>query len=400
MTNNSKKIYFRHRFFTSFAFSMIFSVTSIYYIDKIGLNPLQLVMVGTVLEISYFLFEVPTGIVADIYSRKLSIIIGLILTGLGFIIEGAIPLFFTVIISQILWGIGATFLSGAVEAWITDEVGVDNVQHLFLTGAQFSQLAALLGIIASMLLGYVSLQLPIVCGGLIFIVLVLHHIYFLQEANFVPLLNENRESYRSLYVTFIKGLQFIKQKRVLLLSIIITLFYGLYSEGIDRLWNMHFLNNIKLPLIFNLKPVLWFGIINICSMLIMIFITSKIKNKLLDSNNSQQINMIIVLNALLVISILTFAFVTNFYLGVLAVWSIKVLRKVNRPILSAFINQHIESSVRATVLSTISQFDAFGQILGGPIIGFIALKISVSFALAFSALILLPVVFIFIQLKN
>ena len=47
-------------------------------IDGVGAisAPLQLVLVGTTLELACFLFEIPTGIVADLYSRRLSVVIG------------------------------------------------------------------------------------------------------------------------------------------------------------------------------------------------------------------------------------------------------------------------------------------------------------------------------------
>jgi DHA3 family tetracycline resistance protein-like MFS transporter len=57
-------------------FSMIFTASAVYQVSVAGLTPLQLVLVGTTLETSVFLFEVPTGIVADVYSRRLSILIG------------------------------------------------------------------------------------------------------------------------------------------------------------------------------------------------------------------------------------------------------------------------------------------------------------------------------------
>ena len=48
---------------------MILTVNIPYQVQTVGLNPFQLVLVGTVLELTAFLAEVPTGIVADIYSR-------------------------------------------------------------------------------------------------------------------------------------------------------------------------------------------------------------------------------------------------------------------------------------------------------------------------------------------
>jgi MFS transporter, DHA3 family, tetracycline resistance protein len=67
-----------------------------------------------------------------------------------------------------------------------------------------------------------------------------------------------------------------------------------------------------------------------------------------------------------------------------------ILRTTNGPIYSAWRNQNIKSEERVTVIST------YGQIIGGPIIGFIALKTSISTAIIVSGLILSPVIVLFI----
>lgn len=88
------------------------------------------------LEAATFLGGIPTGIVADTYSRRLSVIIGVFLTGLGFILEGSVPNFYAILVAQVLWGIGHTFISGALEAWLTDEIGEHNAGPAFLRGSQ------------------------------------------------------------------------------------------------------------------------------------------------------------------------------------------------------------------------------------------------------------------------
>jgi len=108
---------------SAFLFELVFTVNEIYRIEVVGFNAMQLVIVGTAVELSCFLFEIPTGILADIKSRKLSVVIGVILIGIGFLIEGLIPNFVVIFICQIIWGIGVTFTSGANEAWIADELG-------------------------------------------------------------------------------------------------------------------------------------------------------------------------------------------------------------------------------------------------------------------------------------
>jgi len=75
------KIYLLFSAITAMCFSLVATVMIVYHIEKVHLNPLQLILVGTTLEAACFIFEIPTGIVADIYSRKLSIVIGAVLTG-------------------------------------------------------------------------------------------------------------------------------------------------------------------------------------------------------------------------------------------------------------------------------------------------------------------------------
>ena len=51
-------------------------VMAVYLVRELHLSPLQLVLMGTAMEAAVFLFEVPTGVVADTYSRRLSLIAG------------------------------------------------------------------------------------------------------------------------------------------------------------------------------------------------------------------------------------------------------------------------------------------------------------------------------------
>ena len=72
-------------------FSLIFTVSQLYYVTIVRMDPLQLVLAGTILEATVFLFEIPTGVLADVKSRRLSVIIGYALVGVGFIVEGTLP---------------------------------------------------------------------------------------------------------------------------------------------------------------------------------------------------------------------------------------------------------------------------------------------------------------------
>ena len=67
------RVYLAANAATFFALHTVYTMAAVYYVRVVGMSPLQLVLVGTALEVGYFAFEVPTGVVADAYSRKWSI---------------------------------------------------------------------------------------------------------------------------------------------------------------------------------------------------------------------------------------------------------------------------------------------------------------------------------------
>jgi len=146
--------------FSSF-FALFSTLSGLYRIRVAGLDPLELVLVGTVLELSVFLFEIPTGVVADVYSRRLSVCIGYVLIGAGFITESLNPRFDMILFAQVLWGVGFTFTSGAFQAWIVDELDGQGIGAVFLRGSQAGQAGALLAIGAAVALGSMALYLPL-----------------------------------------------------------------------------------------------------------------------------------------------------------------------------------------------------------------------------------------------
>lgn len=372
----------------SLASWLVFTVDLIYQVTTVGLNPLQLVLVGTTVEVTAFIFEVPTGVVADTISRKLSIILGLIFIGAGFIIEGAIPRFETILFAQVVAGIGYTFTSGATEAWIADEVGEAAATRAFLRGSQVGYIGALLGIGAAVALGSVAINLPIIIGGAIMILVGLVLIVVMPETGFKPTPREDRTTFQSMLHTFKSGVKLVRGKPVLISILTLGLIYGAYSEGFDRLWTAHFLQDMVIPTIGNLQPVVWFGIIRAVSMLLSIGLTEVMKRKGNTDRHGLVARAVLALNVSMVIGLLTFAVTGNFVIALLAYWLTSSARRTLNPVYLTWVNQHLESSVRATVISMTSQIDALGQIIGGPMVGVIGRAFGVPYALLGSGLIL------------
>jgi DHA3 family tetracycline resistance protein-like MFS transporter len=72
---------------------------------------------------------------------------------------------------------------------------------------------------------------------------------------------------------------------------------------------------------------------------------------------------------------------------------ISVLRNVHIPLQTAWINQKLDSQVRATVHSMFGQVDAIGQMMGGPVVAVIASVGSAVASLVTSGLLLTPALF-------
>lgn len=384
-------IYLLQETAASFLFSMVFTASAIYQVSVVGLTPLQLVLVGTALELAIFLFEVPTGVVADVFSRKLSIIIGWLLVGLGFLVEGSFPWFVPILMAQLIWGIGYTFTSGATQAWITDEIGEALVGKAFIRAGQWAMIAALLGTAAGMVLGASRVNIPIQAGGAGLILLGVLLIFFMPETNFHPVEPGNRHSWKQMSTTFLKGLNLVQSRPGLMRILAIGFFYGLYSEGFDRLWTKHILDNIGLPANPELQPVVWIGLLRSVGMLLTVAAMEVAHRKILTENISSVVRALLLLSLVLFLGLLGFAAGNTFWLVVGFYWMISISRQVIGPVYTAWVNQRLDSSVRATVLSMSGQVDAIGQIIGGPGVGLIGNLSSVRTALMTSGAILSPI---------
>src|SRR5512139_456446 len=386
---NAYKIYLGLQFFTGLFFSMIFVVASLYEATVAGLTGTQLVLVGTALELTVLIFEVPTGIVADAYSRRTSIIIGYFLMGLAFLVEGSFPVFSMILLTQLLWGIGYTFTSGATQAWLSDEIGEENANRAFLRGNQYDLAGALIGMLLAIPLGNLAVNVPILAGGAAVAAIGLFLLLFMPENGFKPTRPEDRNSFQHMGDIFKKGLNAVRSRPLLLSVLGIGFIYGLYSEGWDRLWVKYLVDNFTLPSIFGMNEVAFFGFLRAGGMLLSILVTRQVEKRLDASHAPSIAKAMVWITVLLSASILTFAFSPALSISILAVTAVSILRNIMSPLYSAWVNQRLDSDARATVLSMSSQVDAVGQIMSGPVAALISFA-SVRAAISMAGLLLLP----------
>lgn len=366
--------------------ALVFTFTAIYFVRELDASPLQLVLVGTVMELAYFLFEVPTGALADSYSRRASVVVGVALQGLASIIVGAIAWFPAVLAGYALWGFGATFISGAAYAWITDEVGAERVGGLLLRGERIGWALAIVGVGIGVGLATIDLRVPIVAGGALMVALAVYLALFMPERPF----RAEGEERRGPVALARAGGTLVRRSPLLVLVIGIAALWGASSESFDRLWEAHLLTEIGLPDV-GAGVVVWFGILGVASMVVSLLVSTRLIGRLEQLDDAGMARVLLGFTVGLLASLVLFALAFGFWVAAIAYLAVRFVRSMVNPLYMTWLNRQIhDSSVRATVLSIMGQGDAVGQFTGGPAIGFAGNAFGIRAALVAGAALLGP----------
>ena len=386
------RVWYLMRAGSAFGDTIVWVLAPVYFVQTVGMSPLQLVLVGTFMELTVFLFEVPTGIVADVYSRRLSIVIGLFVMAAAIVFVGSVPEAWAVILGWSVWGFGYTFTSGAADAWLADEIGVDKVRPVYLRSAQLSRVVSLVGIAVSVALGLVAVWLPIVIGGCVIAATGVAVVFLMPETGFAPAPREEMEgAIRTMARTGRTGARLVRQTPLLLLILGISASWGAWSEGYDRLSEAHIIRDVGLPSFFGLSFIVWFGLISAASLLLSIFVARPANRRLERAEPATVTKTLLLLNTALIGTVVVFGLAGLFWLAVLAMLLTNVARSLVMPLFMSWLNQSItRSNVRATVMSITNQADAVGQWTGGPAIGVIGNVFGIRAALVTGAFLLSP----------
>jgi MFS family permease len=176
------------------AASFIWGINTIFLLDA-GLSNLEAFAANAFFTAGMVLFEVPTGIVADTVGRRASYLLGTItltVTTLLYVLlwELHAPFWEWAVVSMLL-GLGFTFFSGAVEAWLVDALHATgftgSLDSVFARGQIVSGAAMLTGSVAG---GYVaqvtSLGVPFVLRGAVLVVMFVVAFAVMRDVGFTP----------------------------------------------------------------------------------------------------------------------------------------------------------------------------------------------------------------------
>lgn len=370
-----------------FAWSFINAAYALYYITVAHLDPLQLVLIGTALEASYFVWEIPTGVLADTFSRRLSIILGTAIGGIAWMGTGLVPVFAVMVGFEILRGVGEAFTHGAVEAWVAGECGEDGLEGLFLREAQFTQVAGFVGLPIGVILATVDLRIPIVLGGALGFALAVLLLVVMPEHHHPR--RDAARSWRATVGTARRGIMAVRTSALLVALLGAQFFWGAASEGWDRLGEAHLLLDLRFPPA-GVTPVVAFGAISLV-FAILVIVTAQVMRRVV-----RRMDQHVVARLLVAVQLVRMACQVLFAAAPL--WAVALvpyafnamLRASFYPLFNAWLIRKTDEDVRATVLSTTSVSSALGQVGGGPVSGAIGSAYGIPLGLISSAAMLVP----------
>ncbi len=389
-------VYYLIQGISAFFWFMLSTAGALYGIQVAHLTPVELVLVGTALEVSALVFEVPTGVLADAVSRRLSVIVGTVIMGIGFVLWGAIPAFGWIIVAQVVWALGVTFTSGATEAWVADESRADDIGRVYLRGSQIAYGAGALGIGGTVVIGsLLGLQWPLLTAGIGHLVLAAFLVVVMPERHFTPDPRGDRTRRQAFGATLMAGLRLVRNSPVLLTIVSITAIAGAASEAFDRLWEFHLLDHFSFPLTPQLPLIAWFGIINVTALLLGVAAIEFTRRRVVTDTHVGAARSLLTIDTLLMVALVAFGLAGNLGLAVGAYLTARMLRRLATPIRLTWINQGLTANVRATVISMEAQADALGQIAGGPLLGWIAGGFGTRVAMVVVSLLLTPALYLY-----
>ena len=159
--HNPVRVYSTIRFFSALLFSVIVTVNLVYQATVVGLNPLSSLFWWVLCWRQFPLsFEIPTGIVADVYRSK-PVMIGLLLIGLGFYNwKVCSPTFGAVLLAQVVWGNWFYFCEWCTRLGLKMKSERIKAGIVYSKGSQMSLVDLLIGIALSMVLASITYASP------------------------------------------------------------------------------------------------------------------------------------------------------------------------------------------------------------------------------------------------
>jgi MFS family permease len=369
------------------AISFFFGTYSLFLIEK-GLSLLEANLLNCSYMVAIFLFEIPTGVIADFFGRKKSVIIGLLIYALSFLVYFLSDNLWQFLLAKIIGALAFTCISGALEALV-----VDSLNHHKYTGCfnmvfrktEVRQIGVLVGAIIGSFAGQINLSLPWLLSSIAFALLSILALFLFREDYFQKP-ERNGPNYLTILKEAKKSINYgVKNHRIMLLSLF-SASLSFVIQPLNMYWQIVFKNDFGLEVKF--MGFIFAGIV------ILTFLGSQLSGlwlKIFKEQKraiffSQVITFIGIMACLLTMNL-------NYFLTFFLLH--EVGRGLFKPLIRTYINNNIDNKNRATVLSLESMITKLGAGLGLISSGIIANHFGIRVSWLASAIVLIVAIFLF-----
>ena len=354
-TNRTIRSYY---LFSSFSDLLIIGPIIVLFMLHKGLTFTEIMLLQSICALSVFFFEVPTGALADKLSRKVSLCLGAVFYALGLYIYIIGHSFFVFAIGEIIFSLGTAMKSGADTALLYDNLkheGIeDQFQDVLGRGRMYMFIMQGIGSVLGAFVYTLDPNLPMWLSIGFMGVTVAVVFRFEEHAYKVDSDNQSVT-----YIQQIKesGQYAFRQRKIRAVIVYAMAFFIFFRAGF---WYYQpYMEAVNLP-------VSSFGIFFFLFNMVAA-VSSHFSGRIIKRTRSFTMMFL----ALLV-------FVSFMVLGTLTVWVgvfAMTLQQVSRglyiPVINKYVNKHIPSEKRATILSFISLSTGLAAGLTLPIVGWI-----------------------------
>lgn len=358
-----------------FFLSLFFiSPVAVFFYKERGLDLSQVLILESILAFFIFLFEVPTGIFADKFGRKKSIIAGIVIFFIGTVMMFSAKGFLVFAAIFALTGIATTFMTGSVEALIYDVLKKQNKTNLMKKAMGNYGFSSLMGKFVAPVIGaYIARDLiPVQFTSLVYLTLFAIVIAFFLSLSLEGAEEKqiNRETPSS-FSLFSEGVELMCSNKYFRRIILLDIFTTPFIFELKYLSQQNFKNaGISIPM---------FGVVFGIALLFSAF-AKKYAYKFETLLGMKRAVFFITIGP--GICFILLAFLSNPLWLIISFVFIRVSAEVVGPLFSEYRNNHIPSSARATVISLISMLGCLYLTFARLIIGKLA-TIGLSYAFIF-----------------
>lgn len=189
-----QRTYLSLTLFSTFASSFIWGINTLFLLDA-GLSITEAFAANAFFTVGQVIFEVPTGVVADTWGRRASYLLGagtlLLATILYLIMWNIQAPFIAWAASSAVIGLGFTFFSGAVEAWLVDCLDFTkykgSLESMFAKGQVTGGIAMLSGSFAGGVIAQqTNLGVPYILRSILLGVTFVVALFYMKDLGFKP----------------------------------------------------------------------------------------------------------------------------------------------------------------------------------------------------------------------